>query len=333
MEIEIPGYKVWSCPPPRIFERLSLLKDLSLAKLVSAIDTRQRLFNFLKFPDQSLRLSHLEDPNVRIDFLGSHLWIYWYHDTEPSATDIARFEIISSMLSAPFVIRRMKNRGSDPNTNNIWEGSNSFPEQWLAKEGNLQFQFYKNRGLSPGLFLDQRRNREWIYQNAENKSVLNLFAYSCGFSVAAAAGGATEVCSVDVSSDFLNWGKENFELNNLPSANFEFFKQDSILFLEACLKRQRKFDIIICDPPTFGRHKGGIFKLEKDWKALLQKVANCLQPKGVILFSTNLENWSTAEWETKIKSLNLFKSVKPLTGDLDFEGPNDEPLMKAFSLQ
>jgi 23S rRNA (cytosine1962-C5)-methyltransferase len=333
MQIEIPGAKIWNCPPPRFFERLGLLRDPELVRILSAIDLRQRLYGFLGLPKAALRLSHLESRDLRLDLLGSVLWGQWYNESAPTDKDLRRMEFLQSLLSRPFVLRKMNNRGKDPTTKLTWTSDPPPPESWIAEENNLRFEFHRERGLSSGLFLDQRQNRQWVFKNSRNRKVLNLFAYTCGFSVAAAKGGAAEVVSVDVSQDFLNWGQRNFQINEIDPTKFEFFKQDSVFFLEACAKRKRQFDLVICDPPTFGRHKEGVFKFEKDWKSLLEKISNCLTPKGFLLFCHNYEEWSPDDFRAKIRALGKWDIQTDIPRGLDYERPNSEPLMKHLLLQ
>ena len=99
------------------------------------------------------------------------------------------------------------NRGRTPNEEPTIDGAGSepTPASWIACEGRLQFEFRREQGLSPGLFLDQRRNRKWVLENAHDCDVLNLFCYTGGFSVAAAIGGAAKVVSVDLSKTFMAW--------------------------------------------------------------------------------------------------------------------------------
>src|SRR5690606_34186735 len=136
-----------------------------------------------------------------------------------------------------------------------------------------------------GLFLDQRERRLWVQEHSQGKSVLNLFAYTGGFSVAAALGGAIKTTTVDVGSRYIDWARQNFEINHLNLANHEFWSVDTLDFLQGAIKREHKFDIAICDPPSFGRSKRGIFKIEKDYALLLESISKVLAKKGILIFS------------------------------------------------
>lgn len=327
-EIEIPGCTKWTCPEPRFFQRLGLLRDTELICMLSAVDRRQRLYHFLNQPEISLRLLHDQHPHLKLDLFADTLWAYWYKDKDPNTQDLDRLDCLSSILNKKWLLRKIQNRGKDPNSKNDWS-YNSIPTVWYAKESNLTFEFRTDKGLSPGLFLDQRANRKYILENCKDKKVLNLFSYTCGFSVYAAKGQAKEVVSVDVSQEFLDWGKRNFSLNKLNPETYEFYKQDVLLFLKACSKRQRKFDYIICDPPSFARNKDQVFKLEKDFSVLVKLCFDALEDQGVLLLSCNLEKWDFDEFvEKALKSakLKLIKNA-PLC-DWDYEEPNKERVMK-----
>lgn len=346
--------QLFTSAPPRFFERLGLLKDRDLVQIIAEIDCRQRSYNFLSNPAQALRLYHPELPTrssfqkIKWDLLGPVLWGSWYENEEPSAIDFRRFDFIASLLGRALRVRKMLNRGQDPLSKIDWtleELGQHPPQKWTATEHEVRYQFYAARGLSPGLFLDQRNNRHYVLNNSKNKSVLNLFSYTCGFSLCAALGGSKEVVSVDVSRDFLDWGKENFVLNQLNpeqtddsgKARYEFFKQDSFLFLKACSKRNRRFDLIICDPPSFSRSKEGVFSLEKDFTELLELCSACLNQDGLLLFSCNYEGWDLEELRKqalRVRSLRPDPLVeKSISLSLDFEKPNQPRLLKSLYLR
>jgi 23S rRNA (cytosine1962-C5)-methyltransferase len=331
-ELEVPGEEIWQCPSPRIFERLGVAKDLELARWLMAADSRQRLYDFLRHPEQALRLAHEEVPGLRWDALGPVLWGAWYREADPDSLDLQRFEFFATVVGKKFRVRKMLNRGQDPLSRIDWAGENC-PESWVANEGQMKFHFHSQRGLSAGLFLDQRQNREFVLKNSRGLQVLNLFAYTCGFSVAAALGGAQQVASVDVSREFLDWGQENFSLNRLDPKSHEFFKQDSLLFLKGSIKRGRKFDLVICDPPSFGRNKDSVFSLEKNLEDLLDLCHQVMAPKATLLFSCNLEKWSQSELSKRVARHGKFKSLPTPEPAWDFESPGQTRLLKTLCLR
>lgn len=118
-------------------------------------------------------------------------------------------------------------------------------------------------------------------------TLLNTFAYTCGFSVCAARAGA-RVTSVDLSRKYLDWGRRNFELNGLDPAQHEFLQGDVWDWLRRLTRQGRQFDVVILDPPTFSRAKShGVFRAEKDYGRLVTAALPLLKPGGVLLAATN----------------------------------------------
>ncbi len=335
--IEVGGQK-FSSEPPAFFGRMGLIRDQRLCEILSALDFRQRLYDFLKHKDQSLRLMHLENPSFKIDLLGRHLWVYWYADNDPMEDDFSRFYFLSDFLQAPVFVRQMKNRGKTPTTSQLWARTAELqdqPYEWITQENQFLFYLRNDLGLSPGLFLDQRENRHWVFKNSSKKKVLNLFAYTCGFSVAAADGGAAQVVSVDTSKKYLEHGKRNFQLNQLGIDGHLFFARDSFEYLQMAAKKNLKFDLIICDPPSFSRSDRGAFSIEKDFQRLIQSALDILTEDGALLFSTNLEKWTSAEWENELRKNFGQSSVGPVVPKqmLDFEKPDENLLLKTFLIR
>ncbi len=242
-----------------------------------------------------LPVSHQSD--VQADVYGEVIWVYWYRPQAPTTSELEKLFTWGQKLHKKVCVRHMLNRGTGVGGKEKQSlfCSQDTTEEWIASENKLQFLLKKNSGFSPGLFLDQYENRKWVLENSKNKRVLNLFSYTSGFSVAAAAGEAVEVTTVDVSSSFLEWSKKNFELNQLDPLKYEFFAQDVPLFMSGAVKRNRQWDLIICDPPSFGRSKNSVWKIEKDLSGLAGQLWSCLSSNGTILFTCNYEQWSQDE--------------------------------------
>ena len=172
------------------------------------------------------------------------------------------------------------------------------PERFLIRENGVQFELSFTEGYSVGLFLDQRDNRRRLRighiaadfslpASAAQPEVLNTFAYTCGFSVCAALGGA-RTTSLDLSKKYLEWGKRNFTLNGLDPAQHDFIYGDTFDWLRRLVKKGRVFDAIILDPPTFSQSKeSGVFRAEKDYGELATAALQVLKPSGVLLAATN----------------------------------------------
>ncbi|NGX48570.1 MAG: Ribosomal RNA large subunit methyltransferase K [Candidatus Anoxychlamydiales bacterium] len=151
--------------------------------------------------------------------------------------------------------------------------------------------------LDSGLFLDHRETRKLVSSIAKGKRVLNLFAYTCSFSIHAALAGASFTKSVDLSNTYLAWGRDNFILNSLPEENNEIIRADCMKFLDDEIDSGALFDIIIIDPPTISRSKkmDQMFDIQIDYPYLITKSLKLLSSKGVIFFSTNSRKFKLDE--------------------------------------
>jgi 23S rRNA (cytosine1962-C5)-methyltransferase len=160
---------------------------------------------------------------------------------------------------------------------------------FVIYEYGLKFQINLLDYLDTGLFLDHRETRRLIAAASAGKRVLNLFAYTCSFSVHAAAAGAIFTKSVDMSNTYTAWGRTNFELNALPSDINPIVRADCLKFLIEEASTGIKYDIIIIDPPTISRSKkmGNLFDIQVDYPFLISQGLKLLSDTGFILFSTN----------------------------------------------
>jgi 23S rRNA (cytosine1962-C5)-methyltransferase len=179
------------------------------------------------------------------------------------------------------------------------------PERFTIHENGLSFELSFAEGYSVGLFLDQRDNRRRLLtrhvaaefplaQSAIGNrplEILNVFAYTCGFSVCAAKAGA-RTTNVDLSKRWLEWGRRNFALNGLDLPGHEFIYGDAFDWLRRLAKKRRRFDVILLDPPTFSQSKAsGVFRAEKDYGRLVTAALPLLRSGGVLFASTNAADW------------------------------------------
>lgn len=166
-------------------------------------------------------------------------------------------------------------------------------QPFIARESGINYEISFQSGYSQGIFLDQRDNRKRVRQRvSKGDRVLNTFAYTGAFSASAAMGGAT-TSTLDLSQPYLDWAKQNLSHNQLNPNEHYFCKGDTFHWLRRFSKQGRKFDGIILDPPTFSRDdKGKVFRVEKDYHHLTELAAQCLNPGGWILASTNCRKMS-----------------------------------------
>jgi 23S rRNA (cytosine1962-C5)-methyltransferase len=187
------------------------------------------------------------------------------------------------------------------------------PERFTVRENGVHFELSFSEGCSVGLFLDQRDNRRRLLTGhvgagfpllpglpqspmADRKwQILNTFAYTCGFSVCAAKAGA-RTTSLDLSKKSLDWGKRNFALNQLDAAGHDFIYGDTFDWLRRLAKKQRLYDVVLLDPPTFSQSKAsGVFRADKDYGRLVAAALPLLRTGGVLFASTNAADWPPEE--------------------------------------
>ncbi|HEY1490603.1 MAG TPA: class I SAM-dependent methyltransferase, partial [Verrucomicrobiae bacterium] len=179
------------------------------------------------------------------------------------------------------------------------------PERFTIRENGIPFELSFNEGYSVGLFLDQRDNRRRLLTghiaadfpllpstlNPQSSTLLNVFAYTCAFSVCAAKAGL-RTTSLDLSKKYLEWGRRNFELNDIDPADHDFIFGDAFDWMRRLGKKGRAFDVIVLDPPTFSQSKErGVFRVEKNYGELVAAALPLLKPEGVLLASTNAADW------------------------------------------
>jgi 23S rRNA (cytosine1962-C5)-methyltransferase len=202
------------------------------------------------------------------------------------------------------------------------------PEQFEILENGVRYEMSFNEGYSVGLFLDQRDNRRRLLtghiaagfplqvgqasrlspsiskkfskeigdKRDACPTVLNTFAYTCGFSVCAAKAGA-RTTSLDLSKKYLEWGRRNFALNGLDPAAHDFIHGDTFDWLRRLAKKGRAFDTVVLDPPTFSQSKEhGTFRAEKDYGKLVTAALPVLKPGGILFISTNAADWPPEEF-------------------------------------
>lgn len=179
-----------------------------------------------------------------------------------------------------------------------WIGTPVPPELPVLEHG-MTFLVRPYDGYLTGLFLDHRLSRLRVRQLAGGRRVLNAFAYTCGFTLAAVLGGARETVSVDISKKSLTWGRRNLEANGVALEPQRFICSDVLDYCRRAVRQGRRFDLILLDPPTFARQKGSrrTFVLERDLDRLVCGALTVLDPGGLVLLSVNQRDLSFARLE------------------------------------
>ncbi len=179
------------------------------------------------------------------------------------------------------------------------------PDDLAVREHGLLYHVDLVRDLNTGLFHDQRRNRLEFRRLAAGCRVLNLFAYTGAFSVAAAAGGAIRVTSVDVSGRYLDWARRNFRLNQIAAEDHEFMSGDCFAELDRLLKAGRCFDLVLMDPPSFSTTRKSRFATSGGTAELVQKTLGVLAAGGLLVTSSNLQKMPLESYLKELRNGSL----------------------------
>ncbi|PLX93252.1 MAG: class I SAM-dependent rRNA methyltransferase [Desulfuromonas sp.] len=246
-------------------------------------------------------------PGLVIDRYGDYLMLQLYSNAwEPHLEPVANvLEQIFSPQGIYVKRRPQKTReaGRDA-TSKLLRGT-AVSGKLAVQENGLNFLVDLKSGLNTGLFFDQRRNRRELMARAQGKRVLNLFAYTGAFSVAAAAVGATEVVTVDVSAPYLDWAKENFAANRLNPKRFPMLQGDCLKILEELQKQKKRFDIILMDPPSFSTTRKSRFTTRQGTAELIGAALPLLEEGGLLMTASNHQKIDLADYLKELRRAAL----------------------------
>ncbi len=214
----------------------------------------------------------------------------------------------------------------DRTDGNRWNGRGNLPKEWNAKIADIVFRLSGTDFGHLGIFPEQRAQWRWIRETVRRArgtgrgvSVLNLFAYSGGSTMASALGGA-EVCHLDASKGMVEWARANAALNGLTDRPIRWIVDDAHAFMRREIRRGRRYDAIIFDPPTFGRGaKGEMYKIERDLEETLNLVKSLLSDNPLfVLFSSHTPGLSVRVAENIIGQ--AFRGSSLESGEMLLEG-------------
>lgn len=223
---------------------------------------------------------------VTVDWLGDQLLVSLFKAPEPdfiaALTDtlltFVEQEAWKKSDARSILIQHRGQPGSPIEV--IWGELEAEP---VVTEQGLRYQLVLGRNQNHGLFLDMRLGREWVRQQAADKKVLNLFAYTCGFSVAAMAGGAKQVVNLDMAKGMLSRGRDNHRLNQQDVRAVTFLGYD-VFKSWGRLRKMGPYELVIIDPPSFQK---GSFALTQDYHKILRRLPELLTAGGKVLACVN----------------------------------------------
>lgn len=246
-------------------------------------------------------------PGLTVDRYGDYLMLQLY----TSAWD-RYLELITSALVKVFTPRGIYRKLRPQETRALEAKANSkkysslcwgtaAPVPLIVQEHGISYLVDLSEGLNTGIFPDQRRNRLELMSRVADKRVLNLFAFTGAFSVAAAAAGAAAVTSVDVSAKYLGIAEDNFKLNKLASGRHRFIVADVFAELAKMQASGTRFDVILFDPPSFSTTRKSRFSTQGGTAKLVAATLPLLEPGGLLVSSSNHQKVSIEDYLKELR--------------------------------
>ncbi|WP_130907398.1 class I SAM-dependent methyltransferase, partial [Pseudomonas sp. Sample_16] len=245
---------------------------------------------------------------LTIDRYGPQLMVQSFHQSLEREDLLNLHETINNHLGLEtLLVYNDRSRGNSriDREDSVYRAEEAALQDLVGHEWGLNYRVRgRHAGQDPLLFLDLRNTRGWVKDHSKNKSVLNLFAYTCGVGLSAAAGGAREVCNLDFAEGNLAVGRENGMLNpQLPTMAFiqsDYFPAiRQLAGLPISQRRgqklpsyprleQRQYDLVLLDPPAWAKSAFGTVDLLRDYQSLLKPALLTTADDGVLICCNNL---------------------------------------------
>ena len=200
----------------------------------------------------------------------------------------------------------------------------SVPEEIHIKENNQLYRLFPKSSQNLGFFMDMRNTRKWVFDNTKDQRVLNLFLYTCSFSVSALKGGAIHVDNWDMKRNFLNIGKDNHLLNKIDTRSVSYFPHN-ILKSFGKIQKRGPYDLIIFDPPS---NQDKSFYFYKDYPKVLKRIPNWLNRGGIALLCCNLPGITIEDFESLIIENTSLNNLGRINVPSDFEEKDESGSLK-----
>jgi 23S rRNA (cytosine1962-C5)-methyltransferase len=169
-------------------------------------------------------------------------------------------------------------------------------------ENGVRLIIRPGEGLSTGLFLDMREARVWVRDHSTGLTVLNCFAYTCGFGLAAWLGGAARATNLDLSRHYLDWGRANAARNGLAPTATDFIFGDVFDWLRRFRRAGTTFDMLILDPPSYATTKKARFVIERDYASLVAQAMPLVAPGGWLLACANTRSLAARAFTGQLRA-------------------------------
>ena len=264
--------------------------------------------------------------HVTIDSIDEILSVALYFE-EPNETELLEMVVAFTNASryTTLVVQRRYIKGA-PSEVLIGE----VPEDLYVLENGIKIKLNLLSNKNSGYFPDMKKGREFVRANAKDKRVLNLFSYTCAFSLAAKFGGAYEVINVDMSKGALSTGKANHALNEIEPRGVSYLPYN-ILKSWSNLKRKGPYDMIIIDPPSFQR---GSFEATKDYEKIIKRLPQIASEDCLLLSCLNSPELESDFIKKMIKEFApSFKFVERLENVEEFKSADEDRSLKNLVFQ
>ena len=294
---------------------------------------------------------------LTIDRYGPQLMVQSFHSTLAREDLLALHGAIEQSLQWPLLLvynDRSQGNSRIDRQDPIYRAEDAALADLVGHEWGLNYRVRgRHAGQDPLLFLDLRSARGWVKQHSQGKSVLNLFAYTCGVGLSAAAGGASEVCNLDFAEGNLAVGAENGALNPhlkpmqfIQSDYFPALRQ--LAGLSITQRRgqklpayprlqQRQYDLVLLDPPAWAKSAFGTVDLLRDYQSLLKPAILSTAEDGVLICCNNLAKVSLEDWREQVlrcadKAGRPVREWQVLPPAADFPSSDGQPPLKTLIL-
>ncbi|MCP4598807.1 class I SAM-dependent methyltransferase [Neptuniibacter sp.] len=291
---------------------------------------------------------------LTVDRYGPQLLVQTFHESLHDA----ELETIQQHYADQFAIEEfVYNDRSSKNSRRVDE-SDKRGQQLVGQELGVNYRVKgKHAGQDPFLFLDMRVGRRFVLANAQNKSVLNLFSYTCGVGICAAVAGASEVWNVDFAKRNLEVGQDNAQLNDLPEEQISFIQSDFFtaakqlagIPVKQRVRRgqkprqfpridEKQFDLVYLDPPRWAKSHFGTVDLIRDYPSVLKPSLLATKEGGTLVCTNNVAKVPLDEWLDVIKRCankagRPVQDIELLEPETDFPSPDGQYPLKIAVLQ
>lgn len=294
---------------------------------------------------------------LTIDRYGPQLMVQSFHSSLAREDLLALHAAVEQALELPLLLvynDRSQGNSRIDRQDPIYRAEEAALADLVGHEWGLNYRVRgRHAGQDPLLFLDLRSARGWVKQHSQGKSVLNLFAYTCGVGLSAAAGGASEVCNLDFAEGNLAVGAENGALN--PQLDpMQFIQSDyfpairQLAGLPITQRRgqklpayprlqQRQYDLVLLDPPAWAKSAFGTVDLLRDYQSLLKPAILSTAENGVLICCNNLAKVSLEDWREQVlrcadKAGRPVREWQVLPPAADFPSRDGQPPLKTLIL-